>query len=499
MIQGRTTPAAVLLPATLLAVVAAGAVSVVLPSLLPWSLVAVALAAAVWALSARGDLAPWPFVWVLSYGVLAWPIWRAEVPGFFNLTIPRLIFLAMLAAFGVWMLARGARPRLGGLLGAAMLALLVYLAANATAFGWVSAGQGELTGSPYFRYLAAFVFPFAAFFLLYTAAPDERGVRRVLILLSVFAWYALYCGYLQYAANLGLESARSLLFPSYIADPEFGIHFNRGRGPFPSSGEQAVLLTVVFFADLYLLRHVRGLWRPLLWAQAVMIPPGIFFTGLRAGYVAFLLAGLVWCLTACRGRFVKSRLSLALVVLVVLSAVFWDRLAGTDRAAGGVAQVQPIQSRRVLAVLGWEMFKDAPAWGQGFGHFLDATGRVRTDPALLGLISVGVGTPHNVLLVMLCETGLVGVGLILSVWGLLAARTVRLYRRLPVGSPRWLSRPLVALLWVTMAAWLTDAMFTDPFWAPVNNGLLWSMAGLVLGCGRALETGSAALPPAAAA
>ncbi|MCD6377760.1 MAG: hypothetical protein J7L99_02785, partial [Planctomycetes bacterium] len=46
---------------------------------------------AYWAV--RWDLILLPFIWVLSYGLLDWPQWRWESSFFFNMTVPRFIFL----------------------------------------------------------------------------------------------------------------------------------------------------------------------------------------------------------------------------------------------------------------------------------------------------------------------------------------------------------------------------------------------------------------------
>lgn len=525
--------------------VAAGA-GLTSPGLLPWALALAAGAALLVYWAVRWEITLWAWVWVLSYGLLDWPSWKINSTAFFNMTVPRFLFLALLAAFAVHFLVSSQRLRFDRAVLWVMLAALVYFTASAAAHGWTADVPPPWRGAPYFRLLGAMVFPFTIFLLVSSATREEQQIPKALILLSLYGWYALYIAYLQYAAIMGAEGARSLIWPSYINDPGFGHHFDRARGAFPACNPQANVLILIFFGDLLLIRRLgrrvrtvtkRGagglgnpLYRAALIVQVLLIPPAIFFTGLRSGYLAFLLCGAIWLVGARRergpGRLGGVKLAVALLALVLLAAVFWPNLMQTDRATGGIAQTVPLLPRIVLAQRTWELLQTHPLTGVGFGHYLDAARYLPTDPGGLAAVPGVLGprvTPGNLFLVILAETGLVGFVLVVAIFALLLRESIRLYRKVngrpppglrhadttpggTAGGPEapaaagripgrastgrggFLCREFVVLFWVAMAAYLTDAMFVDPFWDVPSNGLFWTMAGLMCGCNRLLES-----------
>ncbi|MCK5558152.1 MAG: hypothetical protein KAJ01_07230, partial [Candidatus Hydrogenedentes bacterium] len=267
------------------------------PMLLPWAVGLTAILAVLVFWSVKWDITLWAWLWVLSYGLLDWPEWKIELIGFFNLTVPRLIFLGSLVGFFIHFLVHRRRLRFDRLLLWAMLALVVYVTFSAHVAGWTAETQ-EIRSAPYYRFIGSILFPFVMFFLLYNAASNEKQIRRALILITIFGWYALYIGYLQYAAIQGVGWARDFIWPGYINDPDYGIHFDRARGPFAGATAQAVFMVLLFYVDLYLIRKVRGPYRAALVLQAALVPLAIFFTLLRSAYLSFLICGVIWILWA---------------------------------------------------------------------------------------------------------------------------------------------------------------------------------------------------------
>jgi O-antigen ligase len=467
--------------------------SVAVPELLPWSFVAlIGLAVLLYAV-ARWEITLWAWLYVFSYGLLDWPQWRVRVTGFFNMTVPRFVFLAVMLAFGLYFLFNRRRVRYDRMVLWVMLALTVCIAISSTTTGWTSSVP-DVRSAPYFRFLGSILLPFLIFFWMYNATSRESQIRWALILLSVFGWYALYIGYLQYAAVMGAGGAKAFIWPAHIMDPTFGIHVDRGRGPFPSAPPQAVFLVLLFFTDLFLIRKVHGPYRAALVVQAVLTPPAIFFAGMRSGYVAFALCGVVWCLWADRGRFGKTKLGLALLAGVVGAAMFWTNLLQEKRQVGGIAQRAPVTARFALLAQTWEMVKERPLTGVGFGHFADAQLRMPRSPATLVGATVGTLTEHNLFLNMAAETGLIGLVLTIAVFWLIFAESRRLNRKLPPTAAGMLCPEFVVLFWVAMVNYLTDATFRDPLWDNFNNGFFWAFAGLVAGYNRLLEPQPLDLP-----
>jgi hypothetical protein len=449
-----------------------------------------------WAL--RWDAAVLAWLWVLSYGLLDRPFWVWEIPGFFNMTIPRFMFLVAAGGLALAVLMRRGALRVDGGLPWAMGALLICCAASATLTGW-RADESALPTAPYFRFLESMLFPFVIFLLVWCGVEKPSQIRTLFVLLSVYGWYALYIGYLQYAAVMGWEGARRFIFPAYINQPtwgpDFGIHFDRARGAYTMANPQAILLIVLLFADLYLVRYLRGPYRAAVAVQAVLIPPAIFFTGLRSAYVGLVLAGAIWLWLAGRSRLGKVKLALAGLGLVLLVVAFWGNLTTEKRSIGGVAQKAPVVGRWILAQRSWEIFSAHPLAGAGFGHYIEAEHALQHDPAQVSRLGTGLATPHNLVLVMLAETGVAGAALTVLVYWLLYRRSRRLYRRLSAPANGYLNRDFVVVFWAAMAAYLVNAMLVDPLWDTASTALFWSLAGLMAGMDRLVAPARAEAPP----
>lgn len=469
-------------------------VAVIMPGMLPWAVAALAGAGALVYWGVRWEPTAWAWIWVLSYGLLDWPSWLIEIPGFLNLTVPRILFLAGVFVLAVHLLVRGRTLCLDSPTFWALGILILISALSMTATGWVARTEAVRT-APYYRFLSSLVLPTVMFLLVYSAARNpERQIRWLLVPLVIYGGYALYIAYLQYAAIMGAGALREFIWPAYINDPEFGIHFDRARGAFDASGPQSYLLILVFFADLFLARRSAGGLRVLLIVQALLVPPAIFFTGLRTAYLAFVLCGVLWCLVGGVRRLGRVKLALAGLAMLLGVVMFWGNLAQERRQTGGVAQEEPVLARLVLVEQTWEMFKDHPLTGVGFGHFVDAQLELLRDPASLSALSSGVLAQHNLFLNMLAETGVVGLIVTVAVFVLIFNASKRLYDRLPRESGALLSRDFVALFWVALLHYLTAAMFRDMLWDPFTNGLFWSFAALVAGCAR-LESPAPASTP----
>lgn len=476
-------------------VAAAVGLSLAFPRLMPWSFVALAGGALLVFWAIRWEVTVWAWLWALSFGLVGRGLWHQPI-GAFDMTIPRYLFLVAAAVFLAHLLVRRWRLRYDRAVLWVMLSLLVYCAASASAAGWTASTDAVRT-APYFRFLGAMLLPFLMFYFVYSSTHHEKQIRVAMVLLSLYGWYALYIGYLQYAAIMGAESARALIWPAYINDPDFGIHFDRARGAFYGAGPQAILMVLLFFIDRYLARHTHGLLRAAVNVQSVLVPPAIFFTGLRSAYVAFAVCGVIWLVWGGRGRFGWAKLGASAILVAVAVAGFWSNLAQTRRQTGGVAQEGPVIARYVLARQSWQLFRGAPIFGVGFGHFVDAQQQLPRDPGTITGLRAAVAVEHNLFLSMLAETGLIGLALLVALFALIFRQSVLLYRKLPAGARGDLNRTLVVLFWVAMANYLVDAMLRDTLWDVFANAVFWSFAGLIAGYNRLLEPHPIDLPVAA--
>ncbi len=471
---------------------AVGALSVAVPVVFPWVFVALIGAGLLMYSAAKWEITIWTWFWVLSYGLLDWPQWRLEISGFFNMNVPRFIFIAAVLAFFLHFLLYRGGLKFNRRILWIMLFLVIYLASSASATGWVTQITApHVRSAPYFRFLGSILLPFTMFFLVYNTTRRSRQIKIALLALTVYGWYAIYIGYLQFAALQGLEQARGLIWPEYINNADYGIHFDRARGAFRGASPQAMLLVLLFFVDWFLINRLKGPYRTALIVQAILVPPAIFFTGMRSSFVAFALCSIVWCIWGARRRFGKAKLILATLALVIAMATFWTQITRSERLTAR----RPIYARIVLVEQTWKIFSKNPIFGVGFGHFVDAQQELPSDPgSLSAAMTHGVLVQHNLFLNMAAETGIIGLVATIALFVAVFTQSLKLYRKLPDTAEGMLSRGLVVLFWVLMVNYLTDAMFRDTLWDVFVNGLFWSMAGLIVGFNRLLDPQTLDLP-----
>ncbi len=478
-----------------LIIVGAGALCALIPQLMPWTFVAVIALILIFYWTLRWEVTVLAWIWVLSSGLLEWPEWKIEVPGFFNLNVPRFLFIITVFAFVLHFMFRKSPIRFDRGIFLVMLAMMGYCAASATATGWLATTEVVRT-APYFLFITSMVFPFTIFFLIYNATRSEKQIRWGLVILTIYGWYAIYIGYLQYIAITLNPAVRMFIWPAYInnPDPNVAIHFDRARGAFLAAGPQGLLLVALFYVDLFLIRRIHGPYKAALIIQAMLVPPAIFFTGIRASFVAFGLCGLVWCLFAGRGRFGKLKLAAAVLLVFVGILSFWAKLTTEDRMKGGVAQVGPAYARLLLAQQTWTIFKTSPVFGVGFGHFVDVQQSLPRDPDMPFGMTGGVLVEHNLFLNMVAETGVLGLAGLVLIYVLVYRQSKQLYLKLPETAEGDLSRDFVVLFWVIMMNFLATSMFRNTQWGEFANGMFWAMAGLVAGYNRLLEPQPLDLP-----
>ncbi|MBT3202360.1 MAG: hypothetical protein HN350_20865 [Phycisphaerales bacterium] len=480
----KTDP--LMLLAMLLLIGGAFGVSILAPAAMPWAFAAIPLIALLAYWIARWDLMALSWMWVCSFIFLDWDAWKVEIPGFFTMNPPRLIFIGLVIAYLLYFLRRGSM-RVDRKVFAVILTLLLYLAWNVTDSGWVSE-VSAFRAAPYYRYLGAIMIPLIALWLVYNMVRDEKQVMWPFILLSIAGWYALYIGYLQFAYGGGVHWANSLIWPDYILEANKAIDMERARGPFRGAGMQSTFLVALFYMNLFSARRVRGVFRVLIWVQLLLIPPAIFFTGMRAGYVAFLTCGVVWFLCADRHRAGALKLAIWTTLIVSLATiVFWTNLTSTDRRTGGVAQEGPIRARKILAAQAWKIVQKKPLTGVGFGHFIDEQVKMPHDPQSIAGLRLVMVTQHNVFLTMVSEAGIIGLLLLVGLFLAVFRESLSLYHKIPIDAKGWISREFVVVFWIIMLNFLVCGMFRDMLWEVPSCVLLWSMAGMIIGYNRLLE------------
>jgi O-antigen ligase len=148
-----------------------------------------------------------------------------------------------------------------------------------------------------------------------------------------------------------------------------------------------------------------------------------------------------------------------------------------------------IQLRPLLAVIAYEMFKDQPIIGHGFGHYFEHNDAYHSDRTYnMPLEQARTYAQHNVLLSVLVDTGLIGLSLFVSWLVMLLSIGWRLTRQRTLRpETRW-----VGLLFLgTTLAYLCNGMFQDVLIIPMVHMFLFFLAGVLV---NAYQRGLATTP-----
>ncbi|HKW37361.1 MAG TPA: Wzy polymerase domain-containing protein [Burkholderiales bacterium] len=151
------------------------------------------------------------------------------------------------------------------------------------------------------------------------------------------------------------------------------------------------------------------------------------------------------------------------------------RESAYDRLA--VFSAQAVEPRREIYAIGGGVFATAPVFGVGLGAFPGAAFDRGLDPSLTPSGEV-LTSPHNLLLHLLAETGIVGALLCLAALGIWGWRLGR----------RYVSDPQPALWWIVAAVGieLIHSLVEFPLWSADFLGV----AALLMGVGLPLGASS---------
>lgn len=417
--------------------------------------------------SIKGDLLGPVFLWFVTLIVLHEEFWRAPVPFFFSLTIPR-IGIVVLVLLLVAMIALGrlelrhAWPASGAL---AAVALCFFLSAAVSGF------ETRSVVSIHYRLIGGYLFPFTVFGLILHAFKAERDFRRLAIFFALLAGYLTFTGWCEY---LGL---RALIFPRFINDPSVGIHWGRVRGPFVMSAAMGLALTYCYFNNLVLARNVqRGRWA--LYVMNAAMLPVIFWTKTRSVWLVFVFCSLIWVTYSRRHTTRVVSIAVLIAVCLAVGVVNMDNFLSTERAKGGITDMEPILLRIGLAKMTWQMLQEHPLFGVGFGHFRDYAPGFARDPSSATYAFGSSALEHNNLLSIVAETGLVGVGLYLFMMAVLLRYSIRLYRKLPASGSGFINRELLVLYWILATAYFIDGTFRETSDNPFANSLFFGLSAV---------------------
>jgi O-antigen ligase len=279
--------------------------------------------------------------------------------------------------------------------------------------------------------------------------------------------------YYGFTALFETIGPKSLVWPRYIVDPNYGIHAGRARGPFAEAVTFGIgLFVCAVGCAIAMMTWETRRWRAAAAAVGLLCLLGMLFTVTRSvwiggvvGILAFMLA-----IRELRRWVIPGLLAATALILVALIAVpglqakvqsradqqatVWDR-QNLDRAAIDMAEHKP------LVGFGWDTFiAKSPDYFQQSANYP---------------LPVGPEIVHNVWLSFLAELGLVGTALLVGTM-LIGIGGVLLLR----GPPS--ARVWQAFLLGYVVCYLVVSNFVTPETFP--HLVLWLLGGVALGAVR---------------
>jgi O-antigen ligase len=353
-------------------------------------------------------------------------------------------------------------------------------------------------------WLAAF-----SLFLVLRASGAGQAYPQIGLLAALYVLFAALMIWLgaQLASALGVERVATALAgllllgalanalagavqfygrPALLEDVVAGLQGTRAYGNIAQSNLYADYLALGQSALLFLWLRLRVRTAYALLALLVLVAGGALSGSRGALVYALWFALLATAAERIQGGMEARRLKFAAygVAAAVLAAHFavpWLNAAlHLGPSSEDVFSRQLAEPRWQIYSIALRVFASAPVIGVGMGGFAGAAFERGLHPSLALLAEVWT-SPHNLVLHLLVETGVVGAVLALGGVGIWLCQLVR----------RYLAHPLPALWWIlaTAGVELIHSLFEFPLWSAHFLGV----AALLMGVGAAPRAPSRAM------
>jgi O-antigen ligase len=303
-------------------------------------------------------------------------------------------------------------------------------------------------------------------FLMFCLAPLVFGrPRQRRFLLGVLIAVGAYIGIVNFFEGVGLKA---LEFPSYIANPNVGLHFGRARGPFVEAVADGLSLYMCAVAAAIGLFVWRQRWiRFVCGAVIVLGALGILFTLTRAVWIGAVAGTLAAMVVVPRARRYILPVAVVGVIGVIAALALIPGLSA--KADDRINAKSPVWDRYNTNNAAIRMVEARPIFGFGWQTFVDKGPDYLRQSDTYPLTGAGLEV-HNVFLSHLAELGLVGTALwCVALFGAVGGAIVR---RGPPELYPW----RIGLLAVFICFLIVGNL--GPLSYPFPNLLLWTWAGI---------------------
>jgi putative inorganic carbon (HCO3(-)) transporter len=303
-------------------------------------------------------------------------------------------------------------------------------------------------------------------FLAFATAPSVFGTRRARdVLLTALV---VLGAYLSLTVVFEIAHVNALVFPRYILDPNYGIHFGRGRGPFVDAVASGfACFTCAVGCAVALLTWSRRRARMAAAAVGVLCFAGAFLSLERSVWIGVIAATVVTMMVASRLR--RHLLPVTLLISLVVIGPLALSSSLRDRVLARYNQVGPVWDRENLSVAALNMIAARPLSGFGWNRF-QATSADYFRQSENYPLTATTASIHNYVLLYAVELGLPGVTL--WVVGLaLGVGSAWLTRGPPELEPWRIGLIAIFLMFIVVSNSVPPTMF--------QNLALWLWAGIV--------------------
>ena len=288
--------------------------------------------------------------------------------------------------------------------------------------GWslvscVRAGMFDAEPAPIARWLFFLGLPLSMYLVGRTLRPDLNELRRWVSILIALGLY------LAVTAVFEMKGWRVLVFPRFINDPEVWEFFGRGRGPLLNPAGNGVLMTMSLAACTDRFFRSERLGKVGYGVAAAILLLGCYATLTRSVWLgAAVTVGLITWIHVPRWLRVVG-LAGMVVLAGAMAMGLKDQVMSLkrDKNLSAAEAAKSVELRPLLAIVAYEMFRDRPITGHGYGHYFDSSEPYHAIRSYdLPLENVRPYMQHNVFLSLLVDLGLIGLachGLFLvSLW-----------------------------------------------------------------------------------
>ena len=435
----------------------------------------VALLALVWGavFAVRGSLVAGCLAYLTVAICFGHPFWHQAI-GPIPVTLDRLVLLVLIAVYVVqWRLGR-TDPKPLGKADWALLAFTAVLALSTVRVEW----QDGFPGGPetVMRLLIGYLIPLCLYWIARQAPLDQRNVVLVQATLACLGIYLAATGLLEVAGQWWA------VFPKHMTDPAVGIHFGRARGPMVHSVTFGLVLAVCLLAA-WLWRGRFGRGGQLAWiASMPLLLAGIYLSYTRSVWIGTALGLMIVLGLTLQGQWRPLVLGSLVAAGLLLAVTRMDNLLSFEREYKAQYTRQSVDLRGSFAYVSWQMFLARPLLGAGFNTFPEAKLPYLADRSTaLELEAIRPYSHHSTYLSLLTEAGLAGLVLFLAVLALWSLDAYRLIA--DPQSPPW-ARSHAVLFLGAMGVYIVQAFFHELSYTPIDNSLLFLLAGVTVGSYR---------------